>query len=56
MKNSRLGKLVVAALFVPLLAGAFVALAPQATRAGVQQIAAGPVAWPPSTKSDGRLS
>ena len=53
MKNSRIGKLLAAALFVPLFAGAIVALAPQSVRVGVQQIANGPTPWPSVTSSGG---
>jgi hypothetical protein len=47
MKNTRIGKLVVAALFVPLIAGAFVSFTPQSNRISTpQQMADTPTPWP----------
>jgi len=52
MKSSRICKFFLAALFVPLTMGAFVALAPRLTQTNaVGQIANGPVPWPPTTNS-----
>ena len=51
MKNSRIGKLLVAVLFVPLVVGAIVARAPRLTRTNaVRQTANGPVPYPPIIK------
>jgi hypothetical protein len=47
MKNSRIGKLLAAALFVPLLLGAFVAIKPEANQLGARQLMTDfPVPWP----------
>jgi len=51
MKNSRICNLLLAALIVLLIAGAFVALVPQLTQTNVLQ-AGGPTPWPPAGSFD----